>query len=174
VTARSLVGDFVVRVAEEHDGDALSGFACSSGAAYEDDVERFIRTTAAQHAKEPSDLFRLLLIFERRRLAGCMAHVPEGLLVKPRSLILATRLQVLALSTQDQGRILPDGRRLADLALSTLLADALDTREPEVLTAIVARDNIRSLAVCERHGLRSQVPHGSDCVRLSSRFVRRD
>ncbi len=57
--------------------------------------------------------------------------------------------------------------------MATLIADALEIREVEVVTAIVARDNVRSIALCERHGLRSQVEYDGAHIRLSGRMAPR-
>lgn len=56
--------------------------------------------------------------------------------------------------------------------MESLIHEALDQQEPSVLTTIVARDNLRSLALCERHGLRSQIEHDPRHLRLSGHFSR--
>jgi hypothetical protein len=38
------------------------------------------------------------------------------------------------------------------------------------LTEIVARDNLRSVNLCERHGFDSQIAHSIEYVRMFGRF----
>jgi hypothetical protein len=164
VTSRS-PGDIVVRPASERDGPALGAFRCSTGHAFEQEVEDFVRQKALRLALWPEADYRLLLVLDDERIAGCAAHHRDALLLVDRT-IVATRLSLLALARADQGRRLEDGRRLSDLVMSTLIVDALKTRESDVLTAIVARDNLRSIRLCERNGLRSQIRYDVDHVRL--------
>jgi hypothetical protein len=159
----------LVRSAGEHDGPILATFCCSTGYAYDQEVEDFVRRKALQIALAPESDYRLLLVLDAGRLAGCAAHHREALLLVDRT-IVATRLSLLALSLADQGRRLDDGRRLSDLVMSTLIVDALETRESDVLTALVARDNLRSIRLCERNGLRSQVRYDINHVRLWGLF----
>lgn len=100
----------------------------------------------------------------------------------PVQLIVATRLQVLALSLANRGRVLSDGSRLSHRVMQALIHDAItegrrDQLTPSaspyagaVLTGIVARDNLASLTLCERHGLRSQVAYDARHVRVSGYF----
>ena len=87
--------------------------------------------------------------------------------------ILAARLHLLAIAVEDQGRRLHDGTRFSDTLMATLMADALETGEAVVLTAVVAMDNLRSVALCKRHGLRSQVRYDIHHARLSGHFAPR-
>jgi hypothetical protein len=124
-----------------------------------------------------SPAFRLLVFYEGERLAAIAGHHAESLLTGDGHTFTAietTRLQVLALSRDDQGRRLSDGRRVSDLVLMTLMHDALAGRDFAVITAIVARENIRCLGLLERHGLRSQVEYDSLHVRVSGHFTLRD
>lgn len=66
-----------------------------------------------------------------------------------------------------------DGRRLSQLVVDTLIAHALGDEETMVVTAIVARENLRSIALCERHGLTSQIEHDARHVWLSGKLTRR-
>ena len=84
----------------------------------------------------------------------------------------AIRLHVVAISAGDQGRFLADGRRVSDVVVETLMSEALVDRATEVLTAVVARENLRSIALCERHGLTSQIEYDSRHLRLSGHFRR--
>lgn len=131
---------------------------------------------ALERALEPPSFFRLLVFHEGERLLAVAGHQEEHLLSAGDgpvyAAIEATRLQVLALSRDDQGRRLANGGRVSDLVLMTLLDDALAGRDARVLTAIVARENLRCLTLLERHGLRSQIPHDSLHVRVSGHFKR--
>lgn len=164
----------IVRAAQEEDGPALTTFRCATGPWFEQEVEDFIHTHALTLALSAEGLYRLLLVVEDDRLVGCAGHHLEGIVRGDGKLLMATRLQLLALSRTDQGRRLDDGRRLSDLVMETVKFDALETRAGRVLTAIVARDNIRSIRLAERHGLRSQVRYDSRHVRLSGLFRRSD
>ena len=160
----------MVRPAIESDGDALAGFRCSTGPWYEQDVQRFVRERALEQALALSEDYRLLLVLEGDRLACCAAHHGELLFRDDGNPILATRLHLLAISVEDQGRRLDNGQRLSDTVMATLIADAIETREVTVVTAIVALDNLRSMVLCEGHGLRSQVQYDARHARLSGHF----
>jgi hypothetical protein len=113
-----------------------------------------------------------------------MGHRPEMLLAaRPEALASspdayratpAIRLVVLALARSDQGRRVPGGQALSSLAMQTLMAEAMSTQRRSLLTAIVARENLRSLALCERHRLSSQVGYDPLHIRLSGHFERSD
>jgi hypothetical protein len=166
----------LVRPATEEDQPVLAEFRCSTGSWYEEEVETFIRRHALEHALAPSEGYRLLLVLDGARLVGCMGHHRELLFRSdgnPAGPMIATRLHVLAIALEDQGRRLHDRRRFSDTVIATLLADALETRETSLLTAIVAMDNLRSMALRERHGLRSQVRYDLRHVRLSGMFLPR-
>jgi ribosomal protein S18 acetylase RimI-like enzyme len=177
VRSRRPPGGVVFRLAEERDGPSLASFRCSRGASHDDDVERFVQQSALARALAPNTTYRLIVVLEDDRLAAVAAHHPELLLVSTGGNTFrgteAVRLQLLALSLADQGRRMPDGRRLSDLAMETLIAEALGDRRERVLTGIVAKDNLRSLALCERHGLRSQIEFDARHVRVSGSFRRR-
>ncbi len=160
----------LVRPAQEGDAQALDAFRCSTGPWYEREVENYVRSRALAQALENPGSYRLLLVLEGGVLIACMAHHLEMLLRDRGNGIVAARLHVLAISTEHQGRRLAGGTRLSDVVMATLVADALEVREVEVATAIVARDNLRSIALCERNGLRSQVQYDGAHVRLSGRL----
>lgn len=174
MTPRQPPAGFVVREAAAADAELLATFACSTGAWFEDEVEAFVRERALPAALRPGSGHRLRLVLDDERLAACFAHHPERLVVAaergtPARPLEATRLQLVALSLADQGRRLDDGRRISDLVMASCIADAIEHRSSAILTAIVARDNLRSLALCQRHGLRSQVAYDARHVRLSGR-----
>lgn len=177
MTAQRRSGRIEVRPATAGDGGILAEFQCSTGPWYEQEVESFVRERALEQALALSEGYRLLLVLEGKRLIGCIAHHRE-LLVRAdgaqADTVAATRLHLLAIAVGDQGRRLDDGTRLSDKVMATLIADALETRGYEVLTGIVALDNLRSMALCERHGLRSQVRYDLRHVRLSGRYLPRE
>ncbi len=164
----------LVRPAREGDTQALDAFRCSTGPWYEQEVEDYVRTRALAQSVENPESYRLLLVLESGVLVACLAHHLEILLRDRGGGIPAARLHVLAISTGHQGRRLAGGERLADVVMATLIADALEILEVEVVTAIVARDNLRSIALCERNGLRSQVQYDGAHIRLSGRLAARD
>jgi ribosomal protein S18 acetylase RimI-like enzyme len=162
---------FAVREAVEADATELGEFRCATGPWYEEEVEAFIRSRALRTAERAGDAYRLLVVREEGRLIACAAHLREGLLQKKRErLLLAVRLQLLGIAVADQGRRLEDGSRLSDAILKTVITDALEVWEAHVFTAIVAEDNLRSIALCERNGLSSQVRYDRRHVRLTGTF----
>lgn len=173
MNATHLPAGFVVRAALDSDQSRLAAFRCAGNWEYEREVEEFVQRRCLSHAaSNPS--YRLLLVFEHDRLVGCTAHHPD-LQVTLASETQAqaatiTRLQLLALHLEQQGRRLDDGRKLVDLMFQTLIVDALQRGNPSVLNAIVARDNVRSVAVCERNGLTSQTRYDARHVRLTGHF----
>lgn len=151
----------------------MEAFRCSTGPWYEQEVEDYIRACALAQAMESPEDYRLLLVLEGGVPIACLAHHLEMLLRDRGSGIVAARLHVLAISIEHQGRRLAGGARLSDVAMATLIADALELRAVEVVTAIVARENLRSIALCERNGLRSQVEYDGAHIRLSGRLAPR-
>ncbi len=159
----------VLRPAAEGDRAALESFACSRGAWYEQDVERYVRGRALDDAfRVPG--YALFVAEQGERLLGCMAYMPEMLEVEEQHLIAAARLHVLAIASTDQGRVLDSGRRLSDALLQTLIAKATPTSIEGVLTAVVARENVRSIRLCERNGLSVQIAYDARHVRVVRRF----
>lgn len=167
------VDDLIVRLAQEPDADALATFECSSGPWYEAEVQDYVQRTAHPRAMATSEAYRLLLTFQDNRLIACGAHHNEGLMRDDAQVVLATRLHVFAIASAYQGAVLDDGTRLSDALLGMLINDAMETRlRGALITAIVAQDNLRSIALCERNGLRSQVRYDTSHVRLSGLFTR--
>lgn len=167
--AKSTAG-LVIRNADVQDAEVLSAFRCSTGPWYEQAVEDYINRRALSQQLSTPSTYSLLLALEEDRLVGCMAHHPEALMREDSSLFLAVRLQLLAIAVGDQGRRLKDGKRLSDALMQTLIRDACE-KHAQVLTTIVAQDNLRSMAMCERNGLRSQIRYNRDHVRLTGHFT---
>ena len=166
-------GRIVIRLAAEGDSDAVARFQCSTGAWYEEDVESFVRLRALAQALAMPEHYRLLLAFDGDRLVCCMAHHLEMLISQGGKSTIAARLQLFAIAVEDQGCRLADGTRLSDLVMATFMSDAMETRATGVITAIVALDNLRSIALCKRHGMRSQVRYDARHARLSGHFTPR-
>lgn len=159
-----------VRPARRADTAALATFRCSTGAWFEDEVEDYIRTRAMGHAAA-KDNYHLLVACEGPRILAVLGHADEALIFPDGDTSWAARLQVVAIATTDQGRQLSNAGRLSDVLMATLITAALREHETEVVTAIVAQENSRSIALCERNGLRSQVRYGRSYIRLSGRFT---
>lgn len=177
MSARRPPPELTFRPVEERDGPILAAFSCSRGAVYEGEAEQFIRSKAFAHALAENTEYRLYVTFEGERLVAVTGHHPEVALVATEDLHTfratpMTRLQVVALSLRDQGRACSDGRRISDLVMDCLVSEALGGREIALLTTVVARDNLRSITLMERHGLKSQIAYDSLHVRLSARFQR--
>jgi hypothetical protein len=83
---------------------------------------------------------------------------------------MAILLHLLAIARSRQGSRLEDGTPFSDAVLQTAIFDGLESRKSDVVTAIVAQDNLRAISVLERNGLVSQVPYGPGYVRLTGRF----
>jgi L-amino acid N-acyltransferase YncA len=162
-------GEVVVRPPGEGDREAIGSFACSTGPWYEDEVQEYVRARALEDARRV-DGYVFLVAEEDERLIGCMAYMPEALEYEERHMILVMRLHVLAIATGDQGRVLENGRRLSDALMQTLIAEAARVSVDGTLTAIAARDNLRSVRLCERNGFDSQIADSIEYVRMFGRF----
>jgi hypothetical protein len=161
-----------VREAGKDDAADLGAFECSTGTWYEDEVQAYVRQQALTHARESSESYRLLVAVERTRLIAVAAHTNDVLIMPDDGTCMAARLQVLAISVTDQGRRLCGGTHLSDVLMATLIADAMDHQRTDVMTAIVAGENLRSVALCERNGLCSQTRYSSRYLRLTGRLMR--
>ncbi|HEU0251006.1 MAG TPA: hypothetical protein VFR48_09810 [Solirubrobacteraceae bacterium] len=161
-----------VREASEDDAADFGAFECSTGTWYEDEVQAYVREKALTHARESSESYRLLVAVERARLIAVAAHTNDVLIMPDDGTCMAARLQVLAISVTDQGRRLHGGTHLSDVLMATLIADAMDRQRTDVITAIVAGENLRSVALCERNGLHSQTRYSSRYLRLTGRLMR--
>lgn len=160
-----------VREATDDDAVALAAFECSTGPWYEEEVQAYVRGRALAHARENPYGYRLLVAYEQTRLIAVAAHADEALIL-PEDTCFAARLQVLAIALVDQRRSLPGRVRLSDLLMATLIADAMDHKSTDVVTAIVADENLRSIALCERNGLRSQTRYSGRYLRLTGHLRR--
>jgi hypothetical protein len=150
------------RYLEADDRSILGEFECSTGAWYEDEVQRFIRDELfARHAARRAHTDHGVIGLEdpERGLIAVTAH--ESDLTRAGDRTLTSTLWIVAAVTNavrgarlpgvdlGDGRPVTLGRYLAEVTFS----DVLDADRDPVVRAIVARENTRSLALCERVGL---------------------
>jgi hypothetical protein len=64
---------------------------------------------------------------------------------------------VAAIALPFQGAELETGERLSDFVMNALLSDASDWGRGDLVTALVARENARSLALCRRFGIDAEL-----------------
>ncbi|HEV2999667.1 MAG TPA: hypothetical protein VGW75_02920 [Solirubrobacteraceae bacterium] len=149
----------------EGDRDALARFRCSRGAWYEEDVERFVATRLVDYhesRRRDTDHTVIGLELPQHGLVAVGAH-EEDLTRDGDLLLTSTYLELAAVSLPFQGGVLTDaepldpdgkavsvGRWLAEV----LLSDNANRKRDPVVRAVVARENRRSLALCDRIGLR--------------------
>ena len=134
-------------------------------------MQNHIRTVALERAiAARQSRYRLLLFEDDEELIAVGSHQPESLVLDTGYSINAARLVVLGVAQAHQGKALKDGTRIADKALRLLIQEAVTYRRARVVSGIVARDNIRSLTMCERNGLASQTTFGTRYVRVTGRF----
>lgn len=169
---RKLPKEFLVREAREDDAEDLAAFNCSSGEPFEDEVEEFIRNESLSCALSGEHHgYRLLLVHEQDQLVACSGYHSEPLPIdgiqNPETAIL---IHLLAISRLRQGKKLDDGAPLSDAVLQTTIFDGMEKWNSDVVTAIVAQDNLRAMAVLERNGLVSQISYGPGYIRLTGRF----
>lgn len=145
---------------------SLAEFCCSRGAWYEDEVEAYINKELIKLVSNHAADHRLLLVMEGEDVIGCAAHHLDAFRMGNEDLQWLVRLQVMALDLEHQGHRLPDGSRLCDAVFQALANDAMCRHEGMPLTALVANENYRSLAMLERNGRWAQIRSGSRYVRL--------
>ncbi|HET8955107.1 MAG TPA: hypothetical protein VFN18_05565 [Solirubrobacterales bacterium] len=164
---RATSADLVTRPATSDDGSHLSSFKCSEGEWYEDEVEEYLKNQAIKHLADTGGLtYHLLLTLEKDELIACAGHHVEPLIIDSGHLIEFVRLYVLAISLDHRGRRLDDGTALSDAMLRLAASDAHAAHGDKPLTAIVANQNRRSMAVVERNGRWSQVRYGGSYTRF--------
>jgi hypothetical protein len=160
-----------VRSVSQEDTDLLSKFRCSTGAAYEDDVDEFIRNRLLYWTFAPGaalDDPRSLLLTDEAdpsRLVAVVAHERLTDLLLRGEPLDGTKAQVVAVSLDCRG-IRIAGRRVGDLAFEALRNDAR-TRTPQrgrVLAAAVDKANEASLRLCDRQGLSLTVHRTGDTI----------
>ncbi len=158
------------RTAEKGDADALRKFNCSRGAWYEDEVEDYINRYAPKLVKGTLRETRVLLALDSERIVACAAHHIDPTAVVDGPIMELIRIHFFALGLDYQERELRSGQRISDAVLSAVVADARDSYDTDAFTAIVARDNLRSLSFLERNGRWSQTVYDNLHVRLTARL----
>jgi hypothetical protein len=159
-------GEIYLCPATVGDRHSLANLRCSRGAWFEDEVEAYVNIELVKLVGSTAAFHRSLLVIEGDRVIGCAAHHLDSFKMYGGDFQWAVRLQVMALDLKNQGRRLPDGSRLCDGVFKALATDALHEHEGMPLTAIVANENYRSLAMLERNGRWAQIRSGSRHVRM--------
>lgn len=152
---------WLVRLARntKKDRALLTAFSCADAEIlWQAEVESYVRASLIDWAFEPlakKNDPRVLLVFERKtsRLVGLAAH-ERTTLTQAGEPFAATKLEVVAVARDWQGRTFPDGERASDVVMSAVMADVTRRVPPRDarIFAIVHEDNARSLALCLRHG----------------------
>jgi hypothetical protein len=166
-----------VRVLRPEDAEELANFQCSTSAWYENEVESYVRQMLLprhQSRAPHTDHRAIALEMDGFGIVAVGSHEAEIAFLNQDEIQISV-LEVAAVRRDFQGYVLSDldfdngkpitiGRYLVD----SILSDALsrENREPFAL-AIVARENVRSLSLCEQIGLMVETDD------LDDRFVRR-
>lgn len=149
-----------IRPARKSDRAKLERFECArDDSKAQTEVEEFIRDSALDWAFEPMAREgdpRLLLLFDPRgRLVGVGAHERRTLRAPDGETFSASKVEVVALSKDWQGKAFPDGTRASDVLMSAVMQD-IKTRVPPRdarVYAFVHQDNEASIGLLKRHGL---------------------
>jgi hypothetical protein len=159
-----------IRSGTSDDRLLLDSFTCADRAVpWQAEVEQFIREQLIDWAFDPHAADgdpRLLLAFTLAGdLFGVAAHEQVTLQGGDGGQFHATKLEVLAVAAQWQGRRFRTGERASDVLMSAVMADVsarIPPRDARVF-AIVHEENHRSIALSRRHGLTEEMsrPHPS-------------
>lgn len=153
-------GGWHVRAARKTDRALLTQFTCADGTRpWEVEVEQFIQRSLFDwafdaHAKKNDP--RLLLLFDRQdgELIAVAAHERTELRHR-KKIFAATRLEVVAVARAWQGQRLHGGARVSDVMMSAVMSDVSSRVPPRHarVFALIHEKNLRSAALCARHGL---------------------
>ena len=132
-------------------------------------MESFVRGNLFDWAFDPfatNQDPRLLLVRQGARgpLIGLAAHERIALVSRSGKRISATKLEVVAVSNDWQGRRVSTGERASDIVMSAAMTDIakrVPPRHARVL-ALVHEKNLRSLALCQRHGFVAELSRARD------------
>lgn len=149
-----------VRAARKTDRALLTHFTCADRTRpWEVEVEQFIQRSLFDwafdaHAKKNDP--RLLLLFDRQggELVAVAAHERTELRHR-KKVFAATKLEVVAVARAWQGHRLNGRARVSDVLMSAVMSDVsrrVPPRHARVF-AIIHERNLRSVALCVRHGL---------------------
>lgn len=154
--------------ATKRDRERLASFACADRAvAWQAEVENFVRNDLFEWRYAPlakNDDPRVLMLFRNKdELVGVAAH-EQIRLVRGSETYRATKLEVLAIATEWQGRKFASDERVSDVLMSAVMAD-VSTRVPARyarILGVVHEDNVRSIKLCERHGFTDEMSRPED------------
>lgn len=158
------------RRAKAEDRSALLVFDCCTDERpeFEVEVEHFVRERLLDGPPSVGTTnYRALILEHRGELIACAAH----------RLWLASvdwpavELTVAAISKARQGARLASGEALIELVMSALITDALNTHGGELVTAVVHKENARSLNACGRSGLVQRMEEDTNYIRVGGRFA---
>ncbi|MCC6993529.1 MAG: hypothetical protein IT370_02755 [Deltaproteobacteria bacterium] len=138
----------------------LRQFRCANpGVPWEVEVERHVQEDLIDWALEPlarSQDPRVLLVFDRQsgELVGVAAHERVHFRDGQRR-YAATKLHVTAVALGWQGRRFETGQRASDVVMVAVMTDVSQRvpRRDARVYAIVHQENLRSIRLCQRHGL---------------------
>jgi hypothetical protein len=150
------------------DARALAELRCSRGAWYENEVEAYVNNEMPKLLSHEAMFNRQLLVMEGDNVIGCCGHQLDALRMDGEKDVFLARLAVMAFDLRHRGRELADGGRLSDAVFKALASDAVKGHPGKALTAVVAGDNYRSLAMLERNGEWAQIQWGPKHVRLTA------
>jgi|JI10StandDraft_1071094.scaffolds.fasta_scaffold55623_5 hypothetical protein len=153
---------WIIRTYRQNDSARLRSFNCASaGTKWQVEVEQFVRNqlhdwAIAPVAKAKQDSRVILLICRSSRdLVGVAAHELASLASSDGTTFVGTKIEVVAVSSNWQGRTFSSGERASDVLMSAVMHDIATRRRPprsNLVFAVVHKDNTRSIAMCQRHG----------------------
>lgn len=157
-----------IRSGRPSDRTILASFQCADAEVmWQAEVEQQIRTqlidwTFDPHAANADP--RLLLAFTTAgEIFGVAAHERVILRGGDGREFAATKLELIAIILEWQGRRFSTGERASDVLMSAVMTDvsARVPRRDARVYALVHEDNDRSVALCVRHGLTEEMsrPH---------------
>lgn len=154
-----------IRAGKPADASLFTSFRCADPAvSWSAEVERFIQNDLIAWAFDPraqENDPRVLLTFDvaSKSLVGLAAHERCAMATDDGAVFSATKLEVVAVAKSWQGRTFPTGERVSDVVMSGVMKDVCDrvpARDARIF-AVVHEDNVRSIALCKKHGLTEEL-----------------
>ena len=153
--------DWRVRVGRDGDRELLASFGCSNSTVpYQAEVEQFVQEqlldwtlTPGATGDDPRLLF--LVVTATSELVGVAAHERVILQGSHGVPFNATRLEVIAVTTEWQGKTFESSVRVSDVLMSAVMYDVsrrVPSRDARVF-ATVHEENERSQKLLRRYGL---------------------